>query len=160
MNKEESLRKEISKILYEPEHEKGIVCWCNPKSIVRNQISLRGKHMGSVNHIKHNEQREVISQFIIEKVYQELSEIRKAVEQMKFSKEEIKMEEIYRIKPEEVRTPEYLIEQRVGQNIAFDKVLALLDTNNKEGISVREANNIIEDRIKSGEFFKPNTNNK
>lgn len=66
----ENWQKEFLKIHFEPEHESGITCWCEPKSIVRNQISLRGKHMGSVNHIEHNQQRVILVNFI-EKLIEE-----------------------------------------------------------------------------------------
>ena len=55
MNHQEELRKEWLKLHYEPEHEAGQTCWCNPKTLVKN----------GVPHIEHNEQRVILFDFFL-----------------------------------------------------------------------------------------------
>jgi len=53
-NDTDSLIDELMKVHYEPEHEKGVTCWCSPKVIVREGIP----------NIEHNEQRIIIREFL------------------------------------------------------------------------------------------------
>ena len=41
---------------YEPEHESGQTCWCEPRTLIKN----------SITHIEHNEQRVILKDFITE----------------------------------------------------------------------------------------------
>ena len=69
----ENWQNEFLKIHFEPEHERGQVCWCQPKTIVRNKDKDNRE-----TEIIHNEQREVLVHFIeklIEKTQIEMIEI-------------------------------------------------------------------------------------
>ena len=45
---------DLRDLIYEPEHERGQTCWCEPYTIVKN----------GTPHIIHNEQRDIITTFV------------------------------------------------------------------------------------------------
>lgn len=49
--------KHLRKIIYEPEHERGVTCWCRPK-VFRSNVGIM--------HIVHNEQRELLTRYVQE----------------------------------------------------------------------------------------------
>ena len=63
--------KEFRKLIYEPEHENGIVCWCKPKTFVKE----------GTPHIEHNEQRDVLTDFIESLLSSELNKQRAEIRQ-------------------------------------------------------------------------------
>lgn len=52
---------ELMRLHYEPEHEGGVTCWCEPSSIVKPGAEK------NMLYITHNEQRDVIRQFVEER---------------------------------------------------------------------------------------------
>lgn len=75
----ETILKEFAKIHYEPEHEKGQTCWCEPKSIVKE----------GVLHIEHQEQRIILKSFLQEKMSALLSEVKREIDAIAFEQQDI-----------------------------------------------------------------------
>lgn len=62
-----SWEKDFLKLHYEPEHEKGETCWCEPIKKVK-----RG-----VYHIEHQEQRKLLIKFIYERIIRKTANLRR-----------------------------------------------------------------------------------
>lgn len=71
--------KEFRKLVYEPEHIEGGVCWCG---------TIFSKETDGKMHINHKEQRDTLSEYILDMVLEKQDELQKAYAKASDEKDE------------------------------------------------------------------------
>ena len=118
---------ELYKLVYEPEHESGLTCWCGPTYY---------KEEGGLTHLRHKEQRDVIKSFIHSTLNKEREEERNRLVE-KVEKREVKVGKGskkyggYRCNGIVFADMKRARAYKGGYNQAIENILTILKENNK-----------------------------